>query len=425
MTDSALPNPSDAPSSGEDTDSLFSQVRVGLADVQTAKATAIGLISSLQDELARQVQVGEQLKTLLSEMTSLRDTSTSLVQQTQSQQATAIEAVQNLQNTLTNATDRLSQIEKIRAEVEATQSLIAEKNAFIEDGRLHVERTKAQLEQLTTDSQRYAAGVESSQKAARERLDETNAALQATVVAKTSSELNAEGITKLLRICEEHNSTTKRLADIAEATESNVKKYEAQLHELIQQSTDARDRIEALLPGATGTSLASAFLLRRGKFWWPTLIWQLIFLISVASLAILALWDLGLFTEPKGAMTWEQFGLSLVRRLPYVLPLVWLAYHASNKAELAQRLEEDYAFKETVSRSFEGFRKEMSSIQSVTPPESPLATLCSGVLRIITEAPGRVFERPSKSKSPMNVFVDSAGKFAGEAVKAAKAATEK
>jgi hypothetical protein len=108
-----------------------------------------------------------------------------------------------------------------------------------------------------------------------------------------------------------------------------------------------------------------------------------------------------------------------------VLPLVWLAYHASNKSELSQRLEEDYAFKETVSRSFEGFAKQMSSIQAVTSPDSPLATLCSGVLRIITEAPGRVFEKPSTSKSPMNIIVDSAGKAAGDAFKIANRVTEK
>ena len=332
---------------------------------------------------------------------------------------------QSLQNTLTTATERLGQIDKIRIDVEATQALIAEKNALIEDGRLHVERTKAQIDQNTAEIQRFAASAESSQRTAREKLDETNTALQTTVAAKTTSESNSESIIRLLRQSEEHNATTKRLAEIADAKEATVKKYEDELHELIKRSTEARDTIESLLPGATGTGLASAFLRRRGNFWWPTVIWQLVFLASIALLAGVAFWDLGLFTGTKSELTWEQFGLSLLRRLPYVLPLVWLAYHASNKSELSQRLEEDYAFKETVSRSFEGFRKEMSSIQAVMPPDSPLATLCSGVLRVITEAPGRVFEKPTTSKSPMNIFVDSAGKAAGDALKIAKEVAEK
>ena len=104
--------------------------------------------------------------------------------------------------------------------------------------------------------------------------------------------------------------------------------------------------------------------------------------------------------------------MSLLFRLPFALPMIWLAFHSSHKAALAQRLEEDYGFKETVSRSFEGYRREMADLEGKVQPHSPLARLCSGVLGVVTDPPGRIYEKHPLNKTPLNALAESAAPIA-------------
>jgi len=99
------------------------------------------------------------------------------------------------------------------------------------------------------------------------------------------------------------------------------------------------------------------------------------------------------------------------------LPLIWLAFHSSHKAALAQRVEEDYAFKEAVSRSFEGYRREMAEIEGKAAPESALSRFCAGVLSVITNPPGRIYEKHQLTKTPLNALAESAVPIAEAASK--------
>jgi hypothetical protein len=57
------------------------------------------------------------------------------------------------------------------------------------------------------------------------------------------------------------------------------------------------------------------------------------------------------------------------------------------------RLEEDYAYKEAISRAFEGYKREMEKIVvgDVANP-TPLMKLCMSVLSAIAERPGRIYD---------------------------------
>lgn len=60
---------------------------------------------------------------------------------------------------------------------------------------------------------------------------------------------------------------------------------------------------------------------------------------------------------------------------------------------ISLRLEEDYAYKEAISTAFEGYKREMEKIaagDAVNP--TPIATLCTNILRAIAERPGRIYE---------------------------------
>lgn len=61
---------------------------------------------------------------------------------------------------------------------------------------------------------------------------------------------------------------------------------------------------------------------------------------------------------------------------------------------LSIRLEEDYAYKEAVSKSFAGYKREMEKFASgqAPGPDNPLTILCVNVLKAIAEHPGRIYE---------------------------------
>src|SRR5206468_2192117 len=128
--------------------------------------------------------------------------------------------------------------------------------------------------------------------------------------------------------CEEHAATAKKLADIADATDQKVKAYETRLAQLDQAAADRLKTIEEILPSAASAGLAFAFNRRRAAFKWPLGMWQAVFLFTMLALLGLAFWELNM-SPGASELTWEKFGLSWLIRLPFALPIIWLAIHAS------------------------------------------------------------------------------------------------
>ena len=91
-----------------------------------------------------------------------------------------------------------------------------------------------------------------------------------------------------------------------------------------------------------------------------------------------------------------------MNRLPFVIPLVWLAIYAGRHYSLALRLQEEYAFKEALSTAFEGYKREMASIPSgAEGTATPLVTLCENVLTTLAQRPGRIYEGRHHDITPL------------------------
>ena len=210
----------------------------------------------------------------------------------------------------------------------------------------------------------------------------------------------------------QHTETAKKLADIADSTHQRLTDFEAKLTEIHQSSKERLKAIEGLLPGATSAGLASAFNSRRQDFTRPQIWWQSLFIASLLALLALAMWEPFSHPASTGELTWNAVGLFVLHRLPFALPLIWLAFHAGHRAALAQRVGEDYAFKEVVSRSFEGYRREMAEIDGKAAPDSALSDFCASVLRVITSPPGRIYEKHKLNNTPLNALAESVGPIA-------------
>lgn len=204
-----------------------------------------------------------------------------------------------------------------------------------------------------------------------------------------------EGVGRIVKEIEgDRELSEEALQDLKEAlakveqSKEALAKYEKDMWEL-------REKIIGLLPGATSAGLAHAFNDQRGRLVVRQRVWGGAFIAAIAILTIFGIWYLASYAgEPSSVL--DVFAY-MSHRLPFAAPLVWLGWYSARQYNLAARLHEEYAFKETVSRAFEGYKGQMAALSEGHQGEegdvSPMLTLCNNVLSIISADPGRIYER--------------------------------
>jgi hypothetical protein len=393
------------------------QVRLA---AEKAKADIDAQLAAMQSAVSVLNQQAESAKATIAELTTLStalQAASKQTSETAAQASASLEALRTLANT---ATDSASRIEALKTQVEQYAQVAATRSEHIEEGRLYVDKKRAEIDVILNTAQQSASSAESQHQASRTSAENLTTLYVASQRVKADTDSNAKAVAYVLKDCKGHAATTKALADKAETTEKWIAEYEIRLAALEATANERLKKIDGLLPGAASTGLASAFNQRRAHFKWPQRVWQGVFVASLLALLVIAGLEFNLFSSGNGTLTWDRLGLSLLHRLPFVLPLVWLAIHSANKAALAQRVEEDYAFKETVSRLFEGYRREMAELEGKAAPNSALTRLCAGVLGVITNPPGRIYEKHPLDNTPLSALADSAAPIATAATRAAK-----
>lgn len=198
--------------------------------------------------------------------------------------------------------------------------------------------------------------------------------------------------------------------DLSNKSMEKVAEYQTKLAELQEGFLKTKKTIEDLLPGATSSGLAASFMEQKKRFIVPKRIWLGAFVASVVALIALA-W-FGVTGQVKEEThDWDVVLRFLVQRLPIVVPLVWLAIYAGRQYSIAARIEEDYAYKEALSRAFEGYKREMDGISKAGHAVDPLIVLCTNVLGALAERPGRIYEAKHDDATPMQAAGDALEKL--------------
>lgn len=123
-------------------------------------------------------------------------------------------------------------------------------------------------------------------------------------------------------------------------------------------------QIESLLPGAASAGLASAYSQMKGTFDAPLRSASRLFYASIALIVIVALvsmtqkvWLFGIEFSPIGDLSSVIRGV--LYKLPLIGPLVWLAFYASRRRSECQRLQQEYAHKEALAKSYDSYKKQI------------------------------------------------------------------
>ncbi len=144
-------------------------------------------------------------------------------------------------------------------------------------------------------------------------------------------------------------------------------------------------QIEDLMPGATSTGLASAYGDMRISFDKPIRDASKLFFFSISIIVIFAIYSSitdsfvirdiesikdGVIIHSVGMpymnsvklTDWDTVLKGLVSRIPFYAPVLWLAFYASKRRSECQRLQQEYAHKETLSKSYDKYKKQIDDL---------------------------------------------------------------
>lgn len=174
------------------------------------------------------------------------------------------------------------------------------------------------------------------------------------------------------------------------------------------------DEIESLLPGAASASLATAYREMSQSFDEPIRRADSLFRVSIA---LLFLTSLALSIHQIGWLyvhfqPWPQ-GLdglfaTLIPKLPFYVPLVWLAYFASARRSEAQRLKQEYAHKQALTSSYQSFKKQIAALEETD--EALLRDLMRKAIETVSRNASETLDKRHGDRHPMHEALDAVSK---------------
>lgn len=122
--------------------------------------------------------------------------------------------------------------------------------------------------------------------------------------------------------------------------------------------------IENLLPRATSAGLSTAYRQMKNTFARPIQNAEYLFYGAIAALVVASLFfavdSAGwLWIKLARFENWDTTLKALVNKLPLYGALIWLAYFASKRRSEYSRLQQEYAHKEALAKSYNSYKKQI------------------------------------------------------------------
>ena len=186
------------------------------------------------------------------------------------------------------------------------------------------------------------------------------------------------------------------------------------------------DKIESLMPGATSAGLATAYHDLKESFKEP-----------IREASNLFFWSIGIIVLIAGFSTIESFGIKeiesikdgvvihssgmpyvnfakltdldtilkgLISKIPFYAPVLWLAFYASKRRSEFYRLQQEYAHKEALSKSYDKYKKQIDDLKDKDPELQKL--LITSAINAIAYNASNTLDRKHGDKMPAYDLVE-------------------
>lgn len=169
-------------------------------------------------------------------------------------------------------------------------------------------------------------------------------------------------------------------------------------------------QIENLLPGATSAGLASAYREMKDSFERPIRFASGAFYVAIGVLVIGSIlmaidsisWTDGVRFKELG--DWESVLRSLAYKLPFYGPAVWFAYYASKRRSEYQRLQQEYAHKEALAKSYDSYKKQIKELGQEN--DEMLVSLLNKAIDAIARNASQTLDGKHGDKMPLQEAID-------------------
>lgn len=184
--------------------------------------------------------------------------------------------------------------------------------------------------------------------------------------------------------------------------EAHVRKYEA-----------LNTKVEDLLPGATSAALASSYDEMKVSFDTPIKNATNLFYGSIAALIAVSLilsFDLTIYPSISMSLirpdNWISVLQGLAFKLPFLAPVIWLAYFASKRRSEYERLQQEYSHKKALATSFESYKKQIVELGEKNNPL--LSLLLQKAVDAVAYNASESLDKKHGDKMPLQEVVEKA-----------------
>lgn len=177
------------------------------------------------------------------------------------------------------------------------------------------------------------------------------------------------------------------------------------------------NKIEGLLPGATTAGLATAYKDMKESFDKPIQIWNFIFGTTITIMFIATFISFSKFGYlPDSGWDYEFVKIgdlkntfnSMLYKLPLYIPLVWLAIFASKRRSESQRLQQEYAHKEALAKSYDSYKTQIEHLEK--DDQSMLLKLIESSINTISYNASVTLDGKHGDDHPIKSFMENAVK---------------
>lgn len=322
--------------------------------------------------------------------------------------------VEEIKDSLKTAEEKIASLKKIEVTADKFQTKIFGDDGVEQKADLyfktltnHYEKTSNLYKELFDG----ISGEESIESAIKDYLK--NAETQSGKI-DTLLEKNDEKLKELNRFYnavygqedEIDGSRSGGLKDEIETRREELDKFK-ESHEL--KYTTFVNEIESLVSGATSAGLAKAYYVLRKSFSEKIKVYSQLFYGAITGLVVIALFSLvhkigWFYVEMVDTSKLDVLLPNIVNKLPFILPILWLAIFASKRRSEADRLQQEYAHKEAIAKSYENFKKQIKELGENDP--ELMKKLLGAAIDAIADNASHTLDKKHGDNSPLHELVE-------------------
>jgi uncharacterized protein YoxC len=176
---------------------------------------------------------------------------------------------------------------------------------------------------------------------------------------------------------------------------NNLKTQHKDLHEEWEgKYTTLTSKIEGLLPGATSAGLAKSYYDQKNSYKWPNIIWSAVFALTMVGMVYYAIDTVAESSDIGNAF------MNILSRAPFFIPTIWLALFASKQQSQNRRLEQEYAYKESLAKSYDGYKREIDNLPESDEKNEIMGKLVRTMIDTAGFNPSSTLEKQSHNDKP-------------------------